>query len=173
MGKLTIGKYTYGDPIRRGSMNEITIGNFCSIAEGVVFDSGFQHNSKNISTFPFSTKFEGCEHLPSHIVNKGNILIGSDVWIGEGACIMGGVCIGDGAVIGMRSIISKDVAPYTIVAGAPQKVIRNRFVDVDIKLLMQMRWWDWTDEHIKEAAPLLMSDNIGNLYEYFIKNVAK
>ncbi len=174
MGELTSGRYTYGLPVtRRGNANTVTIGSFCSIAQGVILDGGFQHNMKYISTFPFPTNFHECGHLGGNVVCKGDIKIGSDVWIGEQAVIMGGVTIGDGAVIGLRSIISKDVAPYEIVVGAPQKVLRKRFVDLDIKLLLQMQWWDWTDEQIKEAAPLLMADNIGNLYEYYIKNISK
>ncbi len=85
---------------------------------------------------------------------------------------MSGVTIGDGAVIGFRSIISKDVPPYAIVAGAPQKLIRYRFKEEDILLFQQMKWWDWTDLQIKHAMHLMMSENIGGLYEYYQKNVA-
>lgn len=170
MGEITIGEYTYGNPTRRGDCNNITIGKFCSIAEGVLLDGGFQHDTKNISTYPFSSKFEGCDQLKSHIVNKGDIVIGNDVWIGEQAMIMGGVTIGDGAVIGFRSIISKDVPPYAIVAGAPQKLIRYRFTEWEIKHLLFIKWWDWPDDKIKEAAPFLMSENINQFIEQYYEN---
>lgn len=171
MGSFNIGKYTYGNPIRRGESNTINIGKFCSIAEGVILDGGFQHNTKFISTFPFSTKFEGCEIIPTHVVNKGDINIGNDVWIGEGACIMGGVTIGDGAVIGFRSIISKDVDPYAIIVGAPQKVLRYRFSEEHINLLLNIKWWDWEEQKIIEASKYLMSDNIDKLNDFYIKNI--
>ncbi len=173
MGELTAGRYTYGLPLtRRGVGNTVKIGAFCSFASGVTLDGGFQHNMKYVSTFPFPTNFIGCEHLGGHVVCKGDITIGNDVWVGEQAMIMSGVTIGDGAVIGFRSIISKDVQPYEVVAGAPQKVIRKRFPEVDIALLLQMKWWDWADEQIKTAAPLLMSENIIGLYEHYFKNIA-
>ncbi len=172
MGQITAGKYTYGLPLtRRGDGNTITIGSFCSFAGGVTVDGGFQHNMKFISTFPFPTQFIGCEHLTGHVVCKGDIKIGNDVWVGEQAMIMSGVTIGDGAVIGFRSIISKDVQPYEVVAGAPQKVIRKRFSEEHILMLQQIRWWDWTDLQIKQAAHLLMSENINGLYDYYFKNI--
>lgn len=170
MGEI-VGKHSYGNPQRRGIANNVNIGNFCSIAEGVIFDGGFQHNTKYISTFPFSSKFYGCENLPTHIVNKGDINIGNDVWIGEQAVIMGGVTIGDGAVIGFRTIISKDVEPYAIAVGAPQKVLRYRFDEINIQKLLEIKWWNWSDEQIIKAAPILMSENIDELYNYYINNI--
>lgn len=169
MGLITMGKYSYGNPQRRGDMNTVTIGSFCSFAGGVVLDGGFQHNMKSISTYPFPTNFPECGHLNGHVVCKGDINIGSDVWIGEQAVIMSGVTIGHGAVIGLRSVISKDVLPYEVVAGAPQKHIRFRFTKEEIKLLLEIKWWDWHDHHIKEAAHLLMSNDINGLYDYYFK----
>lgn len=168
MGELTIGKYTYGSPERRGLINNINIGKFCSIAEGVIVDGGFQHDYNFISTYPFSTKFFECSHLPSHITCKGDVNIGSDVWIGEQAVIMSGVTIGHGAVIGLRAIVSKDVEPYSILVGAPQRVIKKRFNDIEVQMLLQMKWWDWSDERIKECTSLLMSKNINELYNKYL-----
>ena len=81
--------------------------------------------------------------------NKGNIVIGSDVWIGYEAVILAGVTIGDGAIIGTRAVVTKDVPSYTIVGGVPARVIRKRFSDEDIQTLQQMRWWDWPVEKIE------------------------
>lgn len=173
MGEVIAGKYTYGLPLaRRGVGNNVNIGAFCSFAGGVTLDGGFQHNMKFISTFPFPTAFIDCQHLTGHVVCKGDINIGNDVWVGEQAMIMSGVTIGDGAVIGFRSIISKDVAPYEVVAGAPQKIIRKRFSDENIELLLQIKWWNWTDLQIKHAAHLLMNENITGLYEHYFKHIA-
>ncbi len=160
MGEITIGKHTYGNPVRRGTGNNVTIGNYCSIAESTILDGGFSHNTKFISTYPFHAWYPECSDLPTNNVVKGSIVIGSDVWLGEGSVIMSGVTIGHGAVIGMRSIVSKDVQPYEIIVGAPQKVLRKRFTDEQIEKLLKICWWDWTDQKVIENAHLLQSDNI-------------
>ena len=82
--------------------------------------------------------------------NKGDIVIGNDVWIGYEAVIMAGVHIGDGAIIGTRAVVTKDVPPYTIVGGLPAKKIRSRFDDKTIELLQQLKWWDWDTKKIKD-----------------------
>jgi acetyltransferase-like isoleucine patch superfamily enzyme len=174
MGELTTGKYTYGLPLtRRGTGNTVNIGAFCSFASGVTLDGGFQHNMKFLSTFPFPSNFPDSSQYSGHVVCKGDINIGNDVWIGESAMIMSGVTIGDGAVIGFRSIISKDVEPYSIVAGAPQKVLRYRFDQSTIEKLLEIKWWEWPDENIKVAVKFLMSEDIDSLYKYFKNNVSK
>jgi acetyltransferase-like isoleucine patch superfamily enzyme len=160
MGEIKIGRHTYGNPTRRGTGNNVTIGNYCSIAEGVLLDGGFNHNSKFTSTYPFHSWFPECSSLPSNILIKGDIEIGSDVWLGEQSVIMSGVKIGHGAVIGMRAIVSKDVKPYEIIVGAPQKVLRKRFTDEQIAKLLKIEWWNWPDEKVKENAHLLQSENI-------------
>jgi acetyltransferase-like isoleucine patch superfamily enzyme len=157
MGELTMGRRSYGDPIRRGTANTVTIGNYCSIAEGVVMDGGFSHRTDFVSTFPFHTL---TSYAHNNINLKGDIIIGNDVWIGESATIMSGVSIGDGAIIGMRCIVSKDVAPYEIVVGAPQKVLRKRFSDDQIEALLKIKWWDWDELKIQYNSPLLTSNNI-------------
>ena len=81
--------------------------------------------------------------------NKGDIVIGNDVWIGYESLILAGVTIGDGAIIGTRAVVTKDVPPYTIVGGVPAKPIRKRFNDETIQYLQKVRWWDWPEEKIK------------------------
>ncbi len=159
MGEIKIGKHTYGDPIRRGTGNTVTIGNYCSIAEQVLLDGGFNHNTRFISTYPFHSWFPECK-VPSNILIKGDIEIGSDVWLGEQSVIMSGVKIGHGAIIGMRAIVSKDVQPYEIIVGAPQKVLRKRFTDEQIEKLLKIKWWEWSDSKVIENAHLLQSENI-------------
>ena len=80
--------------------------------------------------------------------NRGDIVIGNDVWIGYEAVILSGVTIGDGAIIGTRAVVTKDVPPYTIVGGVPAKPIRKRFDEKVIKELLKIKWWDWTKEKI-------------------------
>lgn len=159
MGEIKIGKHSYDSPIRRGSMNNIIIGKYCSIAEGVIFDSGFNHNMDFVSTFPFNS-LPGLDYLKGHPLCKGDIVIGNDVWIGEGAIIMSGITVGDGAVIAARAIVTKDVEPYSMVAGMPAKFKKYRFTKDQTESLLRIKWWDWEDQKVMENAHLLQSDNI-------------
>lgn len=153
MGNLKIGEYTYGNVARRGEMNDVNIGKYCSIAKGVVVDCGFGHNITYASTYPFNSNF-GID-VPHNVVCKGDINIGNDVWIGEDVMIMSGVTIGDGAIIGARSLVTKDVPPYSIFAGSPAKFLRYRFNPFQIEKLLEIKWWDWGHEKILNNAHLL------------------
>lgn len=155
---MTVGKHTYGNVIRRGDMNSVNIGAFCSIAVNVVVDSGFNHEAKWISTYPFRSNL-GYD-VPHNAICKGDVNIGNDVWICENVLIMSGVTIGDGAIIGANSIVTKNVDPYTIVAGNPAKKIKKRFLELQIKELLTIKWWLWDDKKIQDNAHLLMSDNL-------------
>lgn len=170
MGEMIIGAHTYGRPVRRGDMNSIIIGKFCSIAANVRFDGGFNHNKSNISTYPFHA-WEEPGRWPNNNLCRGDIIIGNDVWIGEDAIIMSGVTIGDGAVIGAASIISRDVEPYAVMVGA-NRWVDDRFNTVEKALLRRMKWWDWTVKQIEGAVPILHSNSIHDLYEYYKANVA-
>jgi len=160
MGDMTLGHNSYGSFTRRGMHNTIKIGNYCSIAEGCIADSGFNHNTSFITTYPLNLKLPQCSALTGHPVCKGDIIVGNDVWIGEHTLVMSGVSIGDGAVIGARSIVTKDVAPYSIVAGAPATLKRMRFTSLQIAALLRMKWWNWPDDKVIANAHLLMSNNI-------------
>lgn len=158
MGQLIIGEHTYGTIIRRGDMNNITVGKYCSLASGIVADSGFNHNTEFISTYPFNV-MKGVE--AKHINTcKGDINIGNDVWIGEDVLIMAGVNIGNGAVIGARSIVTKDVPPYSINVGIPNKTIKSRFTVNQIQSLLKIKWWDWPLEKVLTNAHLLNDTDI-------------
>lgn len=152
MGAVIAGKHTYGHEAieRRGSSNTITFGKYCSIANGVVFDSGFNHKSDFVSTFPFKNRYDVGEQ---NAVSRGDIVIGNDVWICEDVLIMSGVTIGDGAIIGAKSIVTKDVSPYEIVGGCPAKRIRFRFEKKDVEALLELKWWDWPDEKVIDEVP--------------------
>jgi chloramphenicol O-acetyltransferase type B len=171
MGLLTIGAHTYGSPILRGTHNNVTIGKFCSIAEGVIFDGGFSHNHRNVSTYPFNPNWTN--DVPLNLKIKGDIVVGNDVWIGEGAVIMSGVTIGDGAVIGMRTIVTKNVHPYEIVVGAPMKSIGNRITHRQIYYMTkEIKWWDWEEDRIRAFMPLLVSDDIEKFIEFALQEIA-
>ena len=92
--------------------------------------------------------------------NKGDIVIGNDVWIGYEAVILAGVTIGDGAVIGARAVVTKDIPPYTIVGGVPAKPIRKRFTQETIDLLLKIKWWNWPEERIRQHIAEIQSGRI-------------
>lgn len=140
----------YHYPINR---DRLVIGKFCSIACGArfLFNSA-NHALGSLSTYPFPIFYEEWGLDRSHVTeawdNRGDIIVGSDVWIGYEAVILSGVTIGDGAIIGARAVVTKDVPPYTIVGGAPARAIRRRFSEDTIAALLDIRWWDWPRERI-------------------------
>lgn len=148
--------------------DKLVIGKFCSIACGVkfIFNSA-NHTLSSLSTYPFPIFFEEWELDVKNITNawdnKGDIVIGNDVWIGYEAVIMAGVTIGDGAIIGTGAVVTKDIPPYTIVGGIPAKPIRKRFKQETIDILLKIKWWNWSDEKIYKHILDIQNGNIENL----------
>ncbi|MDR2193573.1 MAG: CatB-related O-acetyltransferase [Treponema sp.] len=141
----------------------LIIGKFCQIASGVEFImNGANHQMDCVSTFPFYMFEKWHEPVPSvdKFPLKGDTIIGNDVWIGQHSTILPGVTIGDGAIIGMKSVVGSDVEPYTIAAGNPAKVIRKRFDEELIGLMLTLKWWDLPVEDIIKIIPLLHNNNI-------------
>lgn len=139
----------------------LRIGKFCSIACGAKFlFNCANHSLRSLSTYTFPLFYDewelGKADVASAWDNKGDIVIGNDVWIGFEAVIMAGVHIGNGAIIGARAVVTKDVAPYTIVGGVPARAIRKRFDDATISRLESLRWWDWSKERIRRELPGIM-----------------
>jgi len=164
-----IGDWTYGSPdIPWGDEGgTLTVGRFCSFADEVKILTGHEHRLDWVSTYPFAVAFPDVEGLPFPARTKGHVVIGHDVWIGTGALIMSGVTIGNGAAIGARSVVTHDVPPYAVVAGVPARVLKFRFDESTIAALQKVAWWDWPEQKIKEALPLLMSADVkGFLAKY-------
>jgi acetyltransferase-like isoleucine patch superfamily enzyme len=163
-GRLKIGKHSYGYPIVKlfsDSVDNISIGSFCSIASGVTFIVGNgEHRPEWVSTFPFRSEFKLNKGLKKKSSSVGDIVVGSDVWIATDALILPGVKIGHGAIVAARSVVAHDVPPYAIVAGVPAVVKRFRFDENIISRLLKLSWWEWEDEQIIEAIPFLCSDDI-------------
>ena len=148
--------------------DKLIIGKFCSIACGAKFIfTSANHTLSSLSTYTFPLFFEEWELEKKDITdswdNKGDIVIGNDVWIGFEAVIMPGVQIGDGAIIGTRAVVTKDVPPYTVVGGVPARPIKKRFPDEVISSLLEIKWWDWEEERIKENIDAIKSGRIENL----------
>ncbi|WP_414713410.1 CatB-related O-acetyltransferase [Sphingomonas sp.] len=156
-----IGRGTYGRPRILSYPNDakLKIGAYCSIAADVRIFLGGEHHPEWVTTYPFGALWREHAH-PDQPKSRGDVVIGNDVWIGREAMIMSGVTIGDGAVVAARALVAKDVPPYAVVGGNPAKPIRMRFSDEVITRLLALRWWDWPDERIRRAAPLLQSPDI-------------
>lgn len=155
----------YHYPIHR---EKLIIGKFCSIACGTKFlFNCANHTLKSLSTYTFPLFYEEWELERSNITtawdNKGNIVIGNDVWIGYEAVIMAGVHIGDGAIIAARAVVTKDVPPYTIVGGTPAKEIRKRFDAEVIEQLLIQKWWDWSTDKIHQCLPYIAEGKLDEL----------
>lgn len=154
-----------------GEVDRLHIGKFCSIASGATFMmAGNQgHRLDWVSTFPFSEDVFG-QDVKNGFLRAGDTVVGNDVWIGSEAMIMPGVKIGDGAVIGARAVISKSVDAYTVVVGN-NTVIKQRFDEETVMLLLELRWWDWPLEHIQGAMKWLCSGRIDELERYYLEKV--
>lgn len=148
----------------------LVIGKYCSIACGAKFMfTGGNHSLKSLSTYPFPV-FPDEWGLDEWNVarawdNNGDIVIGNDVWIGYEAVIMQGVTIGDGAIVGARAVVTKDVAPYSIVAGVPAKIIRMRFDSLTVSKLQKIKWWNWPAEKVKGKMEMIMNGDIDHLQD--------
>lgn len=148
--------------------DKLKIGRYCSIACGskFLFTSG-NHALASLSTYTFPIFYEewglDAKDICGAWDNKGDIIVGNDVWIGFEAVILSGVTIGDGAIIGARAVVTKDVPPYTIVGGVPAKTIRKRFDDRTIEKLLSLRWWDRDETTVKKAIPAIRSGNVDAL----------
>ena len=97
--------------------------------------------------------------------NKGDIVIGNDVWIGYEAVIMAGVHIGNGAIIAARAVVTKDVPPYTIVGGVPARPIRKRFDEEVIQELETLQWWNWSAEKIRRCLAYIGNGDVNGLLQ--------
>ncbi|MCI1648137.1 MAG: CatB-related O-acetyltransferase [Bacteroides sp.] len=155
----------YHYPIHR---EKLIIGKFCSIACGTKFlFNCANHTLKSLSTYTFPLFYEEWELEKSNITaawdNKGDIVIGNDVWIGYEAVIMAGIHIGDGAIIAARAVVAKDVPPYTIVGGTPAKEIRKRFNAEVIQQLLMLKWWDWSTDKIRQCLPYIAEGKLDEL----------
>lgn len=148
--------------------DRLIIGRFCSIACGArfLFTSG-NHALKSLSTYTFPIFFDewglDAKNIRDAWDNKGDTVIGNDVWIGYEAIIMPGVKIGDGAIVGMRAVVTGDVPPYTIVGGVPARPIRKRFDDETIRRLEALRWWDWDEEKLRRNLSAIQSGDLAAL----------
>lgn len=166
----TVVRYLYGDAYSTDpktgwqplwEIDQLHIGDFVQIAPGVkiIMGGNNTHNTQFLSTYPFLEK----EALIRSYQAAGDTVIGNDVWLGMCAMIMPGVKIGNGAIVAAHSVVTRDVAPYTLVGGNPAKEIKKRFTDEEIVILQEVKWWDWSEEKIKKLLPVIQSSQVARL----------
>ncbi len=159
----SIGIGSYGVP-EVHDWNEgstLKIGAFCSISAYVQIFLGGEHRPDWVTTSPLSVMFEN-DIIKEHSRSKGDVIIGNDVWICANVTILSGVTIGDGAVIANGAIVTRDVEPYSIVAGNPAKKLKNRFSPEIVHQLLNIAWWDWPEALIRKHMVSLQSSEIEN-----------
>ncbi len=173
---IIVGDYTYYDDFEDVNNFEknvkyhfdfigdkLIIGKFCMIASGAKFImNGGNHLTEAISAYPFSIFGNGWEQAMQGKTwpHRGDTIIGNDVWIGHNATIMPGVRIGDGAIVATNATVTREVPPYTIVAGNPAKNVKTRFSEEQIDFLLNLRWWDWPPEKITAHVQALTSVDV-------------
>jgi virginiamycin A acetyltransferase len=176
---IIVGDYSYYDARNGESFEDqvlyhyeffgdrLVIGKFCAIAPGVTFImDGANHRMDGFSTYPFHIFGEGWEkHTPTlnQLPFKGDTIIGNDFWVGMDTVIMPGINIGDGAIVAAKSVITKDVEPYTIVGGNPAQKIKERFPEQIINKLLEIRWWDLNIEIISDHIDEIVNGEIEKL----------
>ncbi|MBD3749616.1 MAG: CatB-related O-acetyltransferase [Sphingobacteriales bacterium] len=167
--KFNIGTGTYGTPEIKfaNSGHNLTIGNYCSIANNVKIMLGGEHRIDWISTYPFTKTIVSAKQKTGHPRSKGDVVIGNDVWIGYNTLIMSGVKIGNGAVIAANSTVVKDIPDYAIYGGNPARFIKWRFKEELIIKLNNIKWWEWSEKKIEDNIDLILSTNIEEFINKF------
>lgn len=180
---VAIGAYSYYDDQDGGALrffqrnlrynfgfsgSRLVIGRYCALAHGctIVMDDA-NHALAGPSSFPFAI-FGGAwaaampiEEMP--VERRGDTVIGNDVWLGYESLVLPGVTIGDGAVVAARSVVSRDVPPYSVVAGNPARVVRVRYDEPEVERLLRLAWWNWPVARVTAAVPLLVAGDVDGL----------
>jgi virginiamycin A acetyltransferase len=178
---ILVGEYTYYDDFEdvgnfeknvnylfEFTGDKLIIGKFCMIASGVEFImNGANHLADSISSYPFAIFGNGWEQAMEDKTYpmRGDTVIGNDVWIGYKATLMPGIKVGDGAIIATKSVVTKDVEPYSIVGGNPARFIRKRFDDITIQKLLEIQWWNWPPEKITRHVADLTGKDVSVLFK--------
>jgi len=162
------GRGSYGVPQvhdwKEGST--LSIGAYCSIAEGVQILLGGHHRADWVTTFPFPALVAQASHISGYSGTNGDVNIGNDVWLCSNSTILSGVTVGDGAIIAAGALVVRDVEPYAVVGGNPARFIRWRFPEEQRLQLLQSAWWNWPEAELHGLADKLCSDDIEGFLAY-------
>lgn len=142
----------------------LCIGAYCSIALNVQILLGGHHHGEWLTTYPFSSMLSG--DLPRASFSRGDVLIGNDVWLCSNSIVLSGVSISDGAIVSAGAVVTKDVEPYSVVAGNPARHVRWRFDEPTRAALLEIAWWEWPLEEVSNIAPILCTGDIASLIVY-------
>ncbi len=162
-----VGDHTYGAPtIVDGEYGMLRIGRYCSIASEVRIVLA-NHATETATTYPFAALRRYWPSAPDDVADHvgAGVEIGHNVWIGAGATILPGARIGDGAIVGAEAVVAREVPPYCVVVGNPARVTRQRFDDVTVARMLELRWWDWPDDKVDRFVPLLLSEDLAAFLE--------
>ncbi|WP_310962189.1 CatB-related O-acetyltransferase [Nocardioides terrisoli] len=171
-GRVEIGEHSrsYAVPTVVTFMHDdtrLTIGDYCSLSADAKIYLGGRHSLTSVTTYPHRILFRmpgaGEDGFPTP---TGDTFIGSDVWLCPGAQVLSGVRIGHGAIIGAGSVVTKDVPDFGIVGGNPAKLIRHRFNEEQREALLEIAWWDWPEDEVRRAVPLLAGEDIDEFIAY-------
>ncbi|WP_380285419.1 CatB-related O-acetyltransferase [Kitasatospora purpeofusca] len=176
---IEVGEFTYYDDPDDATAFEtrnvlyhygperLVIGKYCALGTGVRFImNGANHRVDGPSTFPFPImggSWAGHFDLLTDLPNRGDTVVGHDVWFGNGVTVMPGVRIGHGAIIATGAVVTTDIPPYAIAGGNPARIIRHRYDKDDVARLLTVAWWNWPTDHITAHVRTIMSGTVGDL----------
>lgn len=164
---VRFGSYSYIN--EQSLMRGVSVGRFTSI--GPHFLCGFGAHPANLpSTSPvFYSTFKQCGTSfteTDFFAESAETSIGHDVWVGTRVFVRDGVRIGHGAIVAAGAVVVKDVPDYAVVGGVPARVIRFRFPDEAVRALLEIEWWNWSEERLREAQPLFVKEDVRALIEW-------
>jgi hypothetical protein len=167
-GRVVYGPGSYGIPrIYHFNYDDarLIVGNYSSV--GGTYMLGGQHPVDQVTTYPLriNLQMEGAG-LDGNPTPRGDTVVGSDVWTGYGSWMLSGVKIGDGAIVAGGALVTKDVPAYAVVGGNPARIIKYRHTEEQREALLQIRWWDWSEEEIREAVPMMTTTDIDSFIDY-------
>jgi len=167
MGRITIGRFTYiSDHSVIAALSPVSIGRFCSIAMAFHCVTHEEPPPRLPTGFPLHEVLgldlnvggvTGHSFVRIPVEDKP-VTIGNDVWIGDQVTVVGGVTVGDGCIIGAKSVVREDCIPYGVYVGSPARLIRMRFPDSLVKELLELQWWNWSPEQIREQSRFFDTD---------------
>lgn len=175
LNNVSIGKYSRVG--KKCKLTNVVMGNFSAIGEDCVLGLG-QHPTDTLTFHSIFYKkgnwgwHDDWVKYPEGFVDQKQITIGNDVWIGQRAIIMDGVTVGDGAIVAAGALVTKDVPPFAIVGGVPAKVIKYKFSDEMINRLLEIKWWNLSDDEITKVIDLFhkRSVTLEDVNRFFPKN---
>jgi acetyltransferase-like isoleucine patch superfamily enzyme len=163
-----IGVGSYGMPVVHdwSEGSSLSIGAYTSIADDVHIFLGGHHRTDWISCYPFPVFVDEAKGISDYGGTRGSVMVGNDVWLASGCTVLSGVVIGDGAVVAARAVVSRDVEPYSIVAGNPARVVGWRFDEKTRDLFNAVAWWRWPEDEVRRISPLLCSNRLDEFFAY-------